>query len=32
MTEEMYAELLAVVAMACETNLLAEAYRVPLDD
>lgn len=32
MTEAMYAELLAVVAQACETNLLAEAYRVPLDE
>ncbi len=31
MTEAMYAELLAIVAQACETNLLAEAYRVPLD-
>jgi AhpD family alkylhydroperoxidase len=31
MTEAMYGELLAVVAMAAETNRLAEALRVPVD-
>jgi AhpD family alkylhydroperoxidase len=31
MTEEMRGELLAIVAMAAETNRLAEAYAVPID-
>jgi AhpD family alkylhydroperoxidase len=31
MTEQMLGELLAVVAMANETNRLADGYRVPLD-
>lgn len=31
MTEEMHGELLAVIAMAAETNRLAEALRVPVD-
>ena len=31
MTEEMRGELLAIVAMAAETNRLAEAYDVPID-
>lgn len=31
MTEAMHGELLAVVAMAAETNRLAEALRVPVD-
>jgi AhpD family alkylhydroperoxidase len=31
MTEGMRGELLAVVGMACETNALANAYRVPVD-
>lgn len=32
MTEAMLGELLAVVAMANETNALANAYKVPVDD
>ncbi|HBK74838.1 MAG TPA: alkylhydroperoxidase, partial [Gammaproteobacteria bacterium] len=32
MTEEMFGELMAVVAMANETNKLAEGYGVPVDD
>lgn len=32
MTEEQLAELLAVVAMANETNTLATGYGVPVDD
>ena len=32
MTEAMRGELLAVVGMACETNSLANAYQVPVDD
>ena len=32
MTEVMRGELLAVVGMACETNALANAYRVPVDE
>jgi len=32
MTEAMLGELMAVVAMASETNALANAYRVPVDD
>jgi AhpD family alkylhydroperoxidase len=31
MTEAMHGELLAVIAMAAETNRLAEALRVPVD-
>ena len=32
MTEAQYAELLAVVGLAHETNRLAVAYRVPVDE
>jgi AhpD family alkylhydroperoxidase len=32
MTEPMRGELLAVVGMACETNALANAYQVPVDE
>jgi AhpD family alkylhydroperoxidase len=32
MTTEMFGELMAVVAMAAETNRLADGYRVPVDD
>ena len=32
MTPAMRGELLAVVGMACETNSLANAYQVPLDE
>ena len=32
MTENMLGELMAVVAMASETNALANAYRVPVDE
>ena len=32
MTDDMLAELLAVVGLANETNLLANGYRVPVDD
>ena len=32
MTEGMRGELLAVVGMACETNALANAYQVPVDE
>ena len=32
MTEEMHGELLAVIAMAAETNRLAESYQVPVDE
>jgi AhpD family alkylhydroperoxidase len=32
MTEAMRGELLGVVGMACETNALADAYQVPVDD
>jgi AhpD family alkylhydroperoxidase len=32
MTKEMLAELVAVVAMANETNRLADGYRVPVDE
>ncbi|HTZ35295.1 MAG TPA: carboxymuconolactone decarboxylase family protein [Stellaceae bacterium] len=32
MTREMFAELLAVVAMANQTNKLADGYRVPVDE
>lgn len=31
MTEEQYAELLAVVGMAAETNALANALQIPVD-
>jgi alkylhydroperoxidase family enzyme len=32
MTEEMLGELMAVVAMAAETNTLAHALRIPVDE
>ena len=32
MTKEMFAELLAVVGMANQTNKLADGYRVPVDE
>ena len=32
MTDEMYAELMAVTALANETNRLANGFRVPVDD
>lgn len=32
MTHEMFAELMAIVGMANETNKLASGYRVPVDD
>ncbi len=32
MTDEMFAELMAVVGMANESNALASGYRVPVDD
>ncbi|MDH3300105.1 MAG: carboxymuconolactone decarboxylase family protein [Acidimicrobiia bacterium] len=32
MTDEQYGELLAIVAMASQTNALANALRVPVDD
>ena len=32
MTEDMFGELIAVVAMANETNRLVEGYSVPLDE
>jgi hypothetical protein len=32
MTPAMRGELLAVVGMACETNALADAYQVPVDE
>jgi AhpD family alkylhydroperoxidase len=32
MTATMRGELLAVVGMACETNALADAYQVPVDE
>lgn len=32
MTEEMFGELMAVVGMANETNALASAYRVEIDE
>ena len=31
MTEAMFAEVMAVVGMANETNRLANGYRVPID-
>ncbi|HXO01332.1 MAG TPA: carboxymuconolactone decarboxylase family protein [Stellaceae bacterium] len=32
MTKEMFAELVAIVGMANQTNKLADAYRVPVDE
>jgi len=32
MTREMFAELMAVVGMANQTNKLADGYRVPVDE
>ena len=32
MTDEMFAELIAVAALANETNRLANGFRVPVDD
>ena len=32
MTQEMFAELIAVIGMANETNRLADGYRVPVDE
>ena len=32
MSEEMFAELLAVVGLANETNRLANGYRIPVDE
>ncbi|WP_306006761.1 carboxymuconolactone decarboxylase family protein [Aquicoccus porphyridii] len=32
MSDEMYAELLAVIGMASQTNALANAMQVPVDD
>ena len=32
MTEEMFGEVMAVTAMANETNRLANGYRVPIDE
>jgi len=32
MTPAMRGELLAVVGMACETNSLADAYQIPVDE
>ena len=32
LTKEMFAELIAVVGMANETNRLADGYRVPVDE
>jgi AhpD family alkylhydroperoxidase len=32
MTNEMFAELMAIVGMANETNKLASGYRVPVDE
>jgi uncharacterized peroxidase-related enzyme len=32
MTREMFAELVAVIGMANETNRLADGYRVPVDE
>lgn len=32
MTDEMFAELMAVVGMAAETNALASGYRVEIDE
>ena len=32
MSKEMFAELMAIVGMANQTNKLADGYRVPVDD
>jgi AhpD family alkylhydroperoxidase len=32
MTKEMFAELMAIVGMANQTNRLADGYRVPVDE
>ncbi|MBV9863472.1 MAG: carboxymuconolactone decarboxylase family protein [Alphaproteobacteria bacterium] len=32
MSAEMFGELMAVIAMAAETNRLADGYRVPVDE
>ena len=32
MSQEMFAELIAVIGMANETNRLADGYRVPVDE
>jgi AhpD family alkylhydroperoxidase len=32
MTQEMFAELMAIVGMANQTNKLADGYRVPVDE
>jgi len=32
MSNEMFAELIAVIGMANETNRLADGYRVPVDE
>ena len=32
MTKEMFAELIAVIGMANETNRLADGYRLPVDE
>ena len=32
MTDEMFAELMAVAALANETNRLAKGFRVPVDE
>ncbi|HYF08768.1 MAG TPA: carboxymuconolactone decarboxylase family protein, partial [Acetobacteraceae bacterium] len=32
MTDAMHGELLAIIGMAAETNRLAQALRVPVDD
>jgi AhpD family alkylhydroperoxidase len=32
MTREMFAEMMAIVGMANQTNKLADGYRVPVDD
>ncbi|HWB49988.1 MAG TPA: carboxymuconolactone decarboxylase family protein [Stellaceae bacterium] len=32
MTKEMFAELMAIVGMANQTNKLADGYRVPVDE
>ncbi len=32
MSDEMYAELLAVVGLANETNRLANGYQIPVDE
>ena len=32
MTTQMFAELMAIVGMANQTNKLADGYRVPVDE